>query len=1510
MMTKKDKKSNRNSQAAALLDDAPMAVYVSDAENNELLYANRQAKKLLFTEPYGPGRTGGKLIDWDGRPAYIEYITDTKETQNKENRTKTISDELQETFRSIPCGFCVYRIDGGGHIFPIFHNPAFYEIMGFSAEHIRSVEKKTDFLGVHAGDLEMLQKILRDALKNNGNFSHTYRVWNDRRREYHWIHLEGAIWSQKAGVKLLYGVYSDVSGKQRLEAELTAANEKMQDIINAIPGGVAIYKVTDIFRTEYFSDGVPELTGYTVEEYRELVKQDAAQMIYQEDRAMVTEKVKELVESRGISTFEFRKKHRNGSIVWVRVRVKWIGEEDGCPMLHCVFYNISDSKEAQLEMEHLINSIPGGIASYRIEGGKFIPTFYTDGVLALSGHTREEFEDLIRKDALDIIYEADRNRVMAAIKTAVKNGDVLDVSYRMWHKNGNLIWIHLNGRRMGPLAETMKFYAVFTGMSAEAQLFQSIANDTADGIYVIDKNNYDLLYANESKELFRATAGNCGEKCHMALLGKNAPCDFCTLKTHEPDGKAHEMVIESSGRFYSTSFRETNWNGIPAYVKFVQDVTEKVRTRKEKERLEQYFETLIKNLPGGVAVICRKKDGSMFLEFLSEGFAKMTDMTLEEVWKLYGQDIMAGVHPDDIMQLGQCLEDFRGAGEGHREIIYRIRKGKAGYLWVKNTISIIRSEEGEDRIYANFHDITKEREEQSQLRRQYKEQIIRHYRTQGPDVLMLGHCNVTKNQIYEMNDQTGSDLIETFSSDREKFFTGIAGLIIDEKEREKFKLSYMNESSLAAFERGETKLIQECFIRLPKEEQGRYARFMVNLVEEPDTGDITGILTVTDITDKVIEEQILRRISISNYDFVVDVDLNRDSFRVLAGKQDAIADIVENSYSGQVDFMAHSAVVPKDRKDYEKAMNPVKMRRKLSETESYTFFFTMTDQNGDVRTKNMTVTAVDLRIGRACIARTDITESVREQQSLLNVVAYTFEMLAFIRLETGLLTMHTRQTILENLSPTIIEVYDEDSVGRVTEPFGQGEKREKIVKQFRLKTMLERLKDKPAGYDFVVPYRMEDELRYKQINVLWGDETHTTLCIVRADVTDMLAAERQTKDALEKALARAEEASQAKSNFLSAMSHDIRTPMNAIIGMTTLAMARLQEPERLEDCLQKISYSSNHLLSLINDILDMSKIERSKVTLSREVISLPELAGQLSDMMAPQAEAAGIHFTADAADILHPYFYGDDLRINQILINILGNAIKFTPKGGTVEFNVRELHTGSAGTVCYGFVISDTGIGMPESFLAHIFEPFARSSKTAHVEGTGLGLSITKGLVDLMEGEITVASKLGEGTVFRVRLEFDIASAEESQTAEAREKTLALPDERAVGGRHFLVVEDNAINSEILCELLRMYGASFEVRTDGEQAVKVFQDSLPGTFDAILMDIQMPVMNGYEATRVIRSLEREDAGKIPIIAMTANAFAEDVQIALESGMNAHVAKPIDVPKFLAALNQVLGGTEG
>ena len=423
------------------------------------------------------------------------------------------------------------------------------------------------------------------------------------------------------------------------------------------------------------------------------------------------------------------------------------------------------------------------------------------------------------------------------------------------------------------------------------------------------------------------------------------------------------------------------------------------------------------------------------------------------------------------------------------------------------------------------------------------------------------------------------------------------------------------------------------------------------------------------------------------------------------------------------------------------------------------------------------------------------------------------------------------------------------------------------------------------------------EPRYIHVTGFINDVQGARKCIV--DLSDRTG-EHQTTLAVEAALEVAEKASKAKTDFLSNMSHDIRTPMNAIIGITTLMKNELHQPEKLAEHLGKLETSGRLLLGIINDILDMSRIESGKTTLNIEKTNLPQQVSQLDSIIRQQASQRRQTFTVEN-HVQHENVLADPNRLNQVLMNILSNAVKYTPQGGHIRLDVEELsHTEHYAK--YRFVVQDDGIGMSAVYQKTLFDPFTREEKsgTNRVQGTGLGMAITKSIVDLMGGTIHVESAPGKGSRFEVVLELPIdAEADKVQTASA------LPEEdeavSPLSGMSFLCAEDNAINAEILEMLLETKGASCTICSNGQEIVDAFASVKPGEYDMILMDVQMPVMDGLEATRRIRNGENPLGRVIPILAMTANAFLEDMQKSKEAGMDEHLSKPVDI----AALEQTV-----
>ena len=667
------------------------------------------------------------------------------------------------------------------------------------------------------------------------------------------------------------------------------------------------------------------------------------------------------------------------------------------------------------------------------------------------------------------------------------------------------------------------------------------------------------------------------------------------------------------------------------------------------------------------------------------------------------------------------------------------------------------------------------------------------------------------------------------------------------------------------------------------------------------------------------------------------------------------------------------------------------------------------------------------------------TEQERRQMELIHALSLDYSLVCFFDLDTGL---GTPLRVADSGERGLVPIFSgtlslQESMERYIEQFVYAEDREELRRAVSRKTLCTELAEKKIWY---ANYRtaLGGDLQYFQMKAVragkWDERRGVVLGFRSVD--EETRSELEKKTLLEDALMQANRASKAKSVFLSNMSHDIRTPMNAIVGFTALAITHIDRKEQVEEYLKKIMTSGNHLLSLINDILDMSRIESGKMHLEEKLCSLPDILHGLRSIVQADIRAKQLELFIDTVDVMDEEIYCDRLRLNQVLLNLLSNCVKYTGAGGVVSMRIVEKSGAPAGYANYEFHIKDTGIGMSSEFVAHIFEPFERerNSTISGIQGTGLGMAITKNIVDMMNGSISVRSELGVGTEFVVSFTFRLyAGKKEPQTIpelmncralvvdddfntcdsvsymlqqiglraewtlsgkeavlrtrqavsrgdnyrvyiidwllpdmngievarrirmeagedapiivltaydwedieeEAREagvtafcskplflselrsclRSIVTPEEeKETGGAEqtarqtgrILLAEDNELNQEIAAAVLEEAGFTTEIAENGQIAVDMLEKSQPGYYRLVLMDVQMPVMDGYEATRAIRALENRKLASIPILAMTANAFEEDRQAALRSGMNGHIAKPIDVKNLIKTLSSVL-----
>jgi len=544
----------------------------------------------------------------------------------------------------------------------------------------------------------------------------------------------------------------------------------------------------------------------------------------------------------------------------------------------------------------------------------------------------------------------------------------------------------------------------------------------------------------------------------------------------------------------------------------------------------------------------------------------------------------------------------------------------------------------------------------------------------------------------------------------------------------------------------------------------------------------------------------------------------------------------------------------------------------------------------------------------ATLAYGEITKmnQLSEEAITLNVISKGFHSVYFVDFNTDYMHMYyTRQSnnfsydsvtsysgVRQEFLQSNVAAEDIERCSLVTSP-------EFIMKQFENQT------------SFAFSYinissgrRLNFTVEYIKAN---EDGSRAVVCL--NDVTEILKTENEAKERLEKAMVQAKSASNAKSTFMFNMSHDIRTPMNAITGFTHMAKKHIDEKEKVNEYLDKIDTASKQLLSLINEVLEMSRIESGKAEINLVPLNISEKVNNTITIVSSQAEAKGISFSGGVRNIVHNEVMADDTKLGQISLNILGNAIKYTPSGGKVSYIVEELADEPAmpGQSVYRIVVEDNGIGMSEKYLATIFEPFSRerTSTISKIQGTGLGMSIVKELVELLDGNIDIESKQNVGTKVTITIPLNISDRSAVSDIEPSSDEI-----KVLEGKRVLLVEDNELNREIARDILEEYGVIIDEAEDGEAAVKKYVDTLykgmAEAYDFILMDIQMPKMNGIEASRAIRDLPlMNNRKRVPIIAMTANAFDEDRQLSIEAGMDAHLAKPINIKSLVETMITLL-----
>lgn len=1147
--------------------------------------------------------------------------------------------------------------------------------------------------------------------------------------------------------------------------------KQLTDILDAIEGGVAIYKLSDKMTTKYFSKGLPKIIGYTNEEYTELIKDDAINPVYYKDRERISKEIAEFIKSKNNVELKLRKVHKNGEIVWVKANAKLIGIEDGCPLIHCVFQNITESVKSAYDLK-----IQHQTLETIIDHSEMLYWEYIIGTNTV--HTSKIIRDVFHAEP--VMYDFPKSWIAAGM------------------------------------------------------------------IYADDVDNYLTAYKNIDN-------GSMFERFEARVRFPGASnwtwFDFkCTTITDE-NGKPIKAVCTSKD--------------INSY----------------KELETAFFETMRQN-----------KVLSWKLDFDKKMIIQNND-SLNDLISIGNIDNVPEsliernfFHPDDVDKVRKF---YNSVFEGTKEVSeqYRIYNQKEDeYRWMKTTYTPLKSGCGKvSSALGSSVDVTHNVE--SKIK--YENMIAMHKTKIGDNMLIWAHCNITRNKIMELHENTGKNLSQKVGSDRDIFVKELSEFIVNDDEKKLFLKTFDRENLKQDFKEGITEHNLSFFTRFNESDCGIYVQFFVETIMFEN--ELSSFLSATNISDRVFAEKLTASTVKNNYDFILSIDIFSGSCCHAVGSVCLGPEVIGMSYADIVDASLIRYIAQENRETVKNKVSLQAVIKKLSKSETFHFPFNLIDENGDLRNKELHFNYIDKNKAQFCIACSDITDSISEHQKLLHLIVNSVERAGVVDIKTGSYILHTINSVINNqppLSGNSFDKYCENLFGDTL----SNDKSTPLSAYFTVETVVNRLAESSHGFNMIYKLTENSEERTKMMKFFWIDDKHDSFGLLRTDITEAEQEQEIQKESLVNALNVASEANKAKSNFLSSMSHDIRTPMNAIIGMTEVALDDICNHAQVLDSLKTIRSSSYHLLSLINDVLDMGRIESGQMVMAQNYFKHSEEFLGVINRIEILTKSKNLSFK-HSFSVKNNRCIGDKIRLNRIIDNLIGNAVKFTPEGGEISIHLKELDYEKPNVGLYQYVISDTGVGIDEETQKHMFEPFYRNSKeiSEETEGTGLGLSIVKAFLDLCGGTIKVESGFGKGTTFIINIPLRLSFDNDDNREPAAGENI---DTSGLKGISVLLAEDHHINQKVAKLVLQKAGATITIAENGKEVLDIFSNSKEGEFAIILMDVRMPVMDGNEAVRAIRQCSHPQAKTIPIIAMTANAFASDMKESLDAGMNAYLSKPI------------------
>ncbi len=1282
--------------------------------------------------------------------------------------------------------------------------------------------------------------------------------------------------------------------------QLRAQNERL---VNRIPGGIVIIEVTDTLHFYHCNDWYYNTLGYTKEEFEELSRNDENAGIHPDDIHILKDSIEECFQGENSDTLTFRVKQKTGGYKYVCLNTAVVGRSENKLTLYGLYNDVDKhirltNKLAYVnaEMDNMIASIPGGISKYVLtDEGKLKRLYSSPGMAELVGKTQEEYERDFDTDWKENIYYADFPIVQKKIIECVKTLQSTEFTYRLIHKNGSLVWVTCLVRVIGEKDGRPLAHAVFHAMAKSEILYQTLLDNIDTVTIVRDTSNNEILYANKAAGLFVGDDEKhlIGKNCHDVMGVKIPNCE--ALEEELRNGKAEEVIIDD--KCYNITSEKIVWNDRASIACFFTDITDSWKARQELQGDKEKLDDIVSKIPLGVVVFNLTADDEVQVTLCNDTICDIIKVNKDEIQ--YGDyrnlSLPFKFYPDDIPAILNIFEIAKMQTTPF-SINFRIVEKDGKLTWFTASFQSVPQDDGSYLIYAGLINITQQKE--------LEEKLLLNAKELRESVVKLQENKERLNAVSKRADlfyweialDTG-DVTASFASDESPSLNlendGFATDFIVPGDIEYFKAM----TGIAASGK-ESHVTFDIRVGLT-DEKSEWFRITYDIIRDDEGNPVSLLGLAQNINELKFEQRRLDE-EIENIESATQrrdvlctlrVNITDNCIDGYSSKPETQLEInTGDKYTDALELIAQHAVSKAQKNELLKQLSIENLLHSFENGEkSLSFDYQIeTYDNADcwvntsVRlyrnpsTKKLMCFMYCYNINDIHITKEIINKVVEdgyEQISVINVKSRKIEL--SIGNGENDYNLETNDVFDRSLMNTLSTLTSIDAA-------------ESNFENCCLSNVIEELNDRD---EYAYPFNINENGRKerKLFTYTWFDEAKTKILLLITDITDIYQQETKRSEELAKALEAAVLANKSKTDFLSRMSHEIRTPMNAILGMSRLG-EDVAKDEDVVAYFKDINNSGNYLLGLINDILDMSRIEQGKMDINNKYEEKDEIIRSVEVVIKPLAEAKGIDFNIITKGDSPQWVYLDRLRTQQVYINILNNAIKFTESGGKVDWII-ESEMLSANKVKFFITISDTGCGMSEEFLERIFEPFAQeqNSLVNARQGTGLGLAIAKSIVEKMGGTISVASKIGLGTTFTIEFTRDCKSVNNA-VAFAQEADDA---KSILAGKKVLLCEDHPLNTLVATKLLEKVGMIVETAENGLIGVNKFSESEENEFNVVLMDIRMPVMDGLEATTKIRALNRQDAKSVPIIAMTANAFAEDRSLSKSAGMNEHLSKPIE-----------------